>query len=326
MRSTDYRLAQIRVGSFVAIAGILLFATIFYFGLNGTPFARAAKVHAKFDNVFGLAEGSPVEMGGVVVGQIESIGLPELKTQLVPVTLSIEHDALDHLGASSLAFASSHALLGQRFIGLSARKESEPALQDGGTIQTRPSESMDALIEQATRTLTKVNQEIDQLQQFTGALAQVGVELQNGQGTLGKLLHDDALYDSLASAAENARALTQDAEHGHGMIATLLHDRHLDSDLREGVGALSETAKRIRDGKGLIGRLTVDGSDVQHLDRTLANLDSVSSRLADAKGTLGALINDPQMLARVNGLIREMDSLVSDVRRNPQRYLKISAF
>jgi phospholipid/cholesterol/gamma-HCH transport system substrate-binding protein len=326
MRSTDYRLAQVRVGLFVAIAGIVLFAAVFYFGLNGSPLTKAAKVHALFDNVFGLAEGSPVEMGGVVVGQIESISLPELKTGLVPVTLSIQPDALKRLGASSVAFASSHALLGQRFIGLTARKESEPALANGGSVQTRPSEAMDALIEQATRTLQKVDVEVEQLQQFTGALARIGTELQSGQGSLGKLLRDDALYNSLAATAENARKLTDDAEHGHGAIATLLRDRQLDSELREGVGALSETAKRMRDGKGLIGRLTVDGTDTEHFDRTLANLDAVTSRLSDAKGTLGALINDPQMLARVNGLIGEVDALVSDLRRNPQRYLKISAF
>jgi hypothetical protein len=123
------------------------------------------------------------------------------------------------------------------------------------------------------------------------------------------LLRDEALYDSLAGTAQNARKLTDEAVRGHGMIATLLRDGKLDSDLKEGVGALSETARRIRDGQGLIGRLTLDGADSQHLDRTLTNLDTFSTHLVEAKGTLGALINDPRMLARLNNLIGELDSL-----------------
>lgn len=325
MRTAEYRLSQVRVGLFVAICGIILTASILYFGIVGSPFSRAARLHAEFDNVYGLAEGSPVEMGGVGVGQIESIGLPNVKTGLVPVTLAIRLDALDRLGPSSRAFTSSHALVGQRFLGLSVRKQDEASVVDGATIQTLPSDALDSVMTQALKSIEQVNNLVADARRITNVLAHVADGIDEGHGTLGKLARDEALYDSLASTARNARKVTDRLANSDGALAAL-GDPKVGQQVRDSVGVLADTAQRVREGKGVIGRLTNDDAEAARIDRTLANVDAVSSRLADAKGALGALISDPALLDRMNGLLGEVDSLVVDLRRNPQRYLKITAF
>src|SRR4051812_11865001 len=103
MKTSEHRWSQVRVGLFVGVCGIILCAAVLYFGIAGAPLSRPGRIHAEFDNVFGLAEGSPVEMGGVVVGQISDIQLPDLKTGFVPVTLDIRHQALEKLGPSTVA-------------------------------------------------------------------------------------------------------------------------------------------------------------------------------------------------------------------------------
>jgi phospholipid/cholesterol/gamma-HCH transport system substrate-binding protein len=326
MRTAEYRLSQVRVGLFVAISGVVLTASILYFGVVGSPFSRSAHIRAEFDNIYGLAEGSPVEMGGVGIGQIEQIELPDLKTGLIPVTLSVRRDALSRLGPSSLAFASSHALVGQRFIGLTVRQEGEAALQDGAAIKTKPSDALDTVMAQAQKTLEQVNALVADARQITGVLARVAAEIDAGHGTLGRLVHEDALYSSLSATAANAQQITDQMAHGKGALPTLVNDPRLGQQLRSSVEALAQTAENVKAGKGLLGRLTNDEVEAKRLDRTLANVDAVASRLADAKGTLGALISDPALLEKVNELIGQMDSLVADMRRNPQRYLKISAF
>ena len=60
MRTVEYRWSQIRVGLFTAITGIVFFVVVFYFGLTGTSLAGHVKVHAAFDNIFGISNGSPV--------------------------------------------------------------------------------------------------------------------------------------------------------------------------------------------------------------------------------------------------------------------------
>src|SRR5262245_50526535 len=137
MRRSEFRWSEVRVGLFVALAGVVLFSAVVYVGLAGTPFARHAEIRARFKDISGLAVGSPVEMGGVVVGEIIAVDLPELETGLVPVTFGLQHRALERLGPSSVAFASSHALVGQRFVGLTPRKADEPMLKANDEVKTR---------------------------------------------------------------------------------------------------------------------------------------------------------------------------------------------
>jgi phospholipid/cholesterol/gamma-HCH transport system substrate-binding protein len=326
MRTVEYRWVQMRVGLFVATVGTIFFAAVFYFGITGTTLAHRAKVRAAFDNVFGLAQGSPVEMAGVVVGQVDRFELPDLKTGLVTVTLTIDRSALQRLGQSSEAFASSHALVGQRFIGLTMRPPDESPLPEGSWVRTRPTPEMEDITSRANHTLEQAEALLRDLRSVAGTAGRIATTIDEGQGTLGHLVHDDSLFGALAATAENTRAFSDEAVRGHGALAVLSGDPKVGRDIRSGIGALAGTATDLRAGKGVLGRLTSDESDAARVDRVLANLDTVTDRLASAHGTLGALINDPAVLDRLNGLLGQVDSLVADVRRNPRRYLKLQAF
>ncbi len=326
MRPTELRWAYIRVGLFVALALFVGFAVIAALGIAGSPFVKRASLEGMFDDVSGLAVGSPVEMGGVVVGQVSGISLIDLKTGKVPMALAIDESALDRVGKSSFAFTSSHALVGQRFVGLTPRKPGEPHLKSGDEIRTEPSVTTAAMIEEAQRTLQQLDGLIADLRGATAALSRAGAALDRGQGTLGKLIYDPQLYDQALSATQAADEMMERAQNGDGPLATLISDRKMARSLKEGARALAGTLRRIDRGEGVLGRLAANRKDQERFDRVLANLESVSGQLAHAKGTLGGLINNRQLLARVNSLVAQMSSLVADLRRNPGRYLKIAPF
>lgn len=326
MQSSEYRWSQVRVGLFVALTGILMFGGAVYIGLAGTPFAKRAKIIALFDDVAGLAVGSPVEMGGVVVGEVHGVDLPDIETGKVPVTLAIEERALALLGPSSLAFNASHALVGQRYVGLTPRKASEPSLADGSTVATRSMPELDTLIAQVAGTLTDIRALASDAREFSSALAGVAKALESKEGTVGRLLLDDTLYEELLATARTLRQVSAAVQNGDGAVATLVGDSQLAADLKATARALASSARKIDSGKGVLGRLTTDGASAVALDQTLANLATVSAQLAQAEGTIGALISDPVLLKQMNALISQMDGLVADVRRNPQRYLRIQAF
>jgi phospholipid/cholesterol/gamma-HCH transport system substrate-binding protein len=326
MQAAEFRWSQVRVGLFLALAGIVLFAGIVYVGLAGTPFARHHEVKALFADVSGLAIGSPVEMGGVVVGEITGIELPDLQTGLMEVTLGVKPEALERLGASSVAYASSHALVGQRFIGLVPRQLGEPRLEPGATIQSRTEQTIDSVVAEVTLTLKEVRALAVELRDTSGALAKIGRSLTNGEGTLGRLVADDALYTQLQRSLAHVETMTERLSKGDGALAALTSDPALGRELRSSLAAFSRAARSVESGNGVLGRLVHDEQLGGKVGETLANLQVVSNRLVDAQGTLGALISDPALLGRMDALVGEMDSLVSDVRRNPARYLRIQPF
>lgn len=326
MRTSEFRWSQVRVGLFVALTGIILFAAVVYVGLAGTPFARRAELKAYFDDVSGLAVGSPVEMGGVVVGEVTGIDLPELETGKVPMHVAVEHRALERLGPSTVAFNASHALVGQRYVGLTPKKPGEPSLEPGATLKTRTSPELDVLVDQVSQTLAEIRGLAEDARKLSQALARASTSIDSKEGTLGRFLHDPALYEEFLAVAKSAREVTDAASGGDGTLATLLKDPKLAAEVRGGLASLSSTARRVEQGQGILGRLTTEGDATKNIDRTLANLSTVSTRLTEAQGTLGQLINDPALLGRMNELLGEMDRLVADVRRNPRRYLNVEAF
>lgn len=315
MRTVELKWTQVRVGLFIALALFVFFSLLAALGAAGSPFVDRAHLHGQFDDVSGIAVGSPVEMGGVIVGEVARIDLPDLDTGKVPLRLSVDRSALERIGASSEAFAGSHALVGQRFIGVTPRRPDEAALVDGDNIVTAPSATADGMMEEARKALVELRGLLVDVHEATGAFARAGKALDDQEGTVGRLFHDRELYDLLVSTARHADELA-------GLVA----DPQLARDLKGGVGAFARTANRVAKGEGILGRLTADGESTRRLDHTLQNVERVSVNLAEARGTLGALIGDPALLGRWNALLTQMDALVADVRRNPQRYLKLAPF
>ncbi len=315
MRPSELRWANIRVGLFVALTLFLGFGLLAALGIAGSPLARRAHLHGLFDDVSGLAVGSPVEMGGVMVGEVAEIELPDLETGKVPVRISVDLNALDRTGPSSQAFTGSHALVGQRFVGLTPRRPDEPALKDGDRIRTGVSQTADGMMDEARRTLESVRGLVDELREASGALRRAGRALDAGDGTLGALVHDRELYERLLSTARRTEE-----------FSSAISDPQLTKELRSSLEVVARLGRRIEKGEGLLGRMVTEGKASQHLDRSLANVDLVTGRLAEAKGTLGALISDPSLLSRMNDLLGQVDALIADMRRNPERYIKIQPF
>jgi phospholipid/cholesterol/gamma-HCH transport system substrate-binding protein len=326
MRSSEFRWAQVRVGLFVALALFVFFAAVATLGISGSPFSRRAHLHGLFQDISGLAVGSPVEMGGVIVGEITGVDLPDLESGKVPVRIAIEKAALEKLGPSSTAFTGSHALVGQRFLGVSVRRPDEPPLKDGDEIRTVAAETTDTLVSEGRRVLDDIRAILVDVHKAVNSVVSTTGAIDEGNGTVARLVHDPELYDRLSSAARRADELTGRALDGDGTLAALLSDGKMAEDLRGTASSMAATARRVEKGEGVLGRLTKANEQSREIERTLANVELVSGRLAEAKGTLGALISDPALLGRMNTLLVEMDSLVADVRRNPERYIKLRAF
>ncbi|MBY6063910.1 outer membrane lipid asymmetry maintenance protein MlaD [Pseudidiomarina sediminum] len=114
----DSRNTQLAVGFFV-IFGIL---ALLFLGLRAanTNFASNGAtytLYAKFDNIGGLKERSPVKVGGVVVGRVTRISLDgDYYEPLVEMTISQEYDEFSDTSSVSILTS---GLLGEQYIGLS---------------------------------------------------------------------------------------------------------------------------------------------------------------------------------------------------------------
>ncbi|WP_411359224.1 outer membrane lipid asymmetry maintenance protein MlaD [Pseudidiomarina salilacus] len=114
----ESRNTQLAVGLFVII-GVL---AVLFLGLRAANTSvggngETYKLYAKFDNIGGLKERSPVKVGGVVVGRVSKISLDgDYYEPLVEMTISSEYNEFSDTSSVSILTS---GLLGEQYIGLS---------------------------------------------------------------------------------------------------------------------------------------------------------------------------------------------------------------
>lgn len=119
-----------------------------------------------------------------------------------------------------------------------------------------------------------------QLRGIVGDVKHVTGNLSSGQGTLGKLIEDDRLYDGAAATAENLSAITARVKEEKGIIGVLMKER--------------------------VGE-QVEGT-IEHVSHVAAALDDPDA------GTLGMLIKDQKFRDRLSRVSKEVERLVVEFR------------
>ena len=62
------------------------------------------------------------------------------------------------------------------------------------------------------------------------------------------------------------------------------------------------------------------------LNATLANLQALSEQLNDKNSSLGKIVNDRELYDNANHAIASLDSLLTDIKANPKRYINVKVF
>lgn len=119
-----------------------------------------------------------------------------------------------------------------------------------------------------------------ELRGIVGDVKVVTDRIAKGQGTIGKLVHDDRLYEGAASTAENLAVITS----------------------------------KVNAGEGILGVLSDEGAG-QDVRATLSHLSSITGAVDDPEaGTLGMLVHDQPLRRRIARVAEEVERLVVDFR------------
>ena len=82
-------------------------------------------------------------------------------------------------------------------------------------------------------------------------------------------------------------------------------------------------AGRLSRGEGPAGRLLQDEQLAKRIDSISTRAGRVLAQVESGEGTAGRLAQDPELYNNLNGTLGDLRQLVSDVRRDPQKYLRV---
>ncbi len=304
---------EILVGTFFFV--VLIALGIFTIALSEDAlFQETYSVHMRFSDVMGLRTGDSVFMHGLKAGRIAEMELRDGGVDLVA-----RMDSLPAIYENYRVRILPASVLGGRMLILDVGSDDQPRLPSTTVLKGMPPvDIMDDAIEilTAVRKTLIENGALSNLERTMDNLAAASDELRDGQGTLGKLLSDDTLYQELQGIVSDLRGITTRVAAGEGTIGKLLaDDGQVYADLRSTMSNLSDVSDRLAAGEGVLGSLlATDSPMAKDLEGLLASLNDVASSLKEGEGTMGKLMTDDSLYVEMKKLIQDARATLDDLR------------
>ncbi len=182
---------ELKVGIFVFIGLIILI--IFVLSIGGVKtWASGYKVHFTFGFVNGVKHGAPVRFAGVdsgVVKDIKFFAEPQGSKNKVRVTCWVNKEV--NIPLDSVVWVNTLGLLGEKYIEIMPGKDYSKLLTAGGELAGEDPLPMNDVMKVAKNIADNLN---------------LGVtRIVNKEGTLGKLIFDDKIYNELDALVTDVR-------------------------------------------------------------------------------------------------------------------------
>jgi phospholipid/cholesterol/gamma-HCH transport system substrate-binding protein len=334
---------ELRVGVVVIFSLCILAFTILYIGSGGgSPLARKYDVKALMTDVNGLKPGAPVRLGGVEVGTVTDVEFSDRSPGLVEIKMKLDRGVQSRVTTESRVTLGSLGLLGEKAVDITASTKGAPVPDDGYLTATAEDPFKGALADasESTAHLRRILSRIDAGEGLVGKalrddelynrmvdvsnrLQSVMGRLESPRGPLGRLMNDEQMSRRLASSVEGLEAVVTRVRSGQGTLGVLSQDESVARDLKQASTGLSEVVRDLQRGQGSAGKLLRDDSIYRKLDAAIGRFDNVMVRLEKGEGTAGRMAQDPQLYNNLNAAAQEMRALMSEVRKDPRKYLRV---
>ena len=354
--------SQLRVGLTVLVASITLAVLIFVMSGTVSPFSRKIALRAYFENAAGLVKGAPVRLSGVDIGNVDAVHYvsdPKRKSTPVEVVMKVsshhQNEVLRGTAANqfkdgSLATLETAGVLGATFVDIDSSKAAGPPVQDGDELKTTESPGVQDVLKASQGTLEKlntilnnVNSIVDTIQNGRGSVGKLindpelynhanglvqqlqtlTAQINQGKGSVGKLLASDELYNKLDDTVTKFSQIVDEINAGKGNVGKFLKDEQLYDNINQTTARIRDLTNDIDAGKGTLGLLAKNKEFAAKIDRLTTNLEQISNRLAAGEGSAGLLLKDPRLYNNADQMLIESRNLVKAIRENPKKYLTI---
>jgi phospholipid/cholesterol/gamma-HCH transport system substrate-binding protein len=321
--------SEIWVGIFVVI-GILLLALLtmkvekFSIGKE-----RGYLVNILFDSAAGLDKSAPVRVAGVRVGYVEKVTLEEGKARVtfrLPPDIVIYKDSKAYLKSEGF-LGEKYVEITQ---GTRGTPKVEP---NGVIDQGAPPVDVEQVLSKVSglgddikevvgpvKDLVKsmdpkkVEGMIANLDKFSGQLEglakdsketiqkakdafasmeDIGDKVNRGEGTLGKLISDDSVYEDVKKTVETAKAASESAQ--------------------KAVESLKNISEAVERGEGTLGKLIKDESLFQEAKETLQSVRGITEKVEKGEGALGKLIGDDNLIKEAEKTMKKMQKAADSI-------------
>src|ERR1700712_2650025 len=188
---------KLRIGLFTFIGLLVLIAAIFFIGNQKSLFSATFKLSGRFNNVNGLQVGNNVRFAGINVGVVNDIDIVNDTT--VKVVLTINDDVKKFVKKDAKMSIGSDGLMGDKLVVLMpGGANTTNMVNDGDQIGSVNPVDVDKIISKFTKMADNAGTLID-------GLSQIVTKVNNGKGSIGRLLNNDKMAKEMENTVVQAK-------------------------------------------------------------------------------------------------------------------------
>jgi len=194
----DKSKVELRVGAFVFFGFLVLMYIVFSIG-DFYIFSPGYRIKTVFDFADGIEVSSPVRYAGVEVGRVEEIEIfYDETTRKNKIALEAWIQQSAKIEKDAECYINTLGLLGEKYLEILPGTKEGGLIEEGGTLTGNDTIPMEKIKQkayemavQAQDTLGKINKILD--------------NVNSSEGTIGKLLTEDKIYNDLSAFVEDIK-------------------------------------------------------------------------------------------------------------------------
>ncbi len=286
----------------IAIVAVVALVAL-YFGLNFlkgiSVFSSNSEYYLTFKNVDGVAKNCPIYAEGIAVGQVGDIAYDYSHKTPTRILALVKKKMVIPEGTTAEIHTD---LMGNTQVSLVLGDYSNAAIPEGGIIEGNDGDG----------TMAKLKEMIPVVEGMLPKLDSIVTGLNN-------LLSDPAVAAMLHSAA----GMTANLDAASAQIASL------SAEMNSALPGLTARADSLLAHGDEVAR-NLAAADISatmaQVNRTLDQVQTTVDRINSPRGTIGKLLNDDALYENLSATAADADSLLSDLRARPSRYVHFSLF
>jgi len=309
---------QLRVAGVVVVALAILLVGGYKLAQAANLLGKRYELVAFVPNANGLRVGGAVTVAGQLAGSVSRIDFLPVDndtTRNLRLLIELDERVRQQVRADSRAKLRTQGLLGDKVFDISPGTPRTNALRTGDTVVVAPSLDYDQVIARASGA-------VDDLVGLTHDLSAITGGITRGEGTVGQLVTNRGLYDQLAGTLERTNALLARMQNPNGTVGRLMNDPMLYNNLTHTVASLDSLVGQVGRSDGTLGKLLHDDSLYVRLVGVATGADSLVKLMTHGNGLAARLLTDQAAYDNLNKTLTELNGILEDVRRNPQKYTK----
>lgn len=273
-----------KLGMFVIVGITLFIATIYFVGATRNLFGSTIHLKSNFKNVAGLKVGNNVRFSGINIGTIKSISF--ISDTLVTVDFIIKDEVQKYIKTDARTSIGTDGLMGDKMLTISPGTPSNPVVKENAFIASERAIEMGDIMKSLKISMDYTGIVTKQLSEFS-------YKINNGKGTLAKVLTDEKFSKSIDKTLQNLESgsnefmtFTKNMNDKNGTLSKLMTDPAYAYSIKKTLSTFEKSAadinvftSKLKENKGLIPRLLSDEKMANSLDSTLINLQSGTKKL-----------------------------------------------